>query len=556
MILDKVHKIIFYVITFIGLCFSCAVPRAPEGGPRDQTPPKITQSTPANFSTNYTQRHIAIHFDEYIELKDLSSQLLVSPAPKEAPEINVKGKTLHIDFTEELLPNTTYNVYLGNAVADYTEGNTFKDFNFCFSTGNYIDSMQIKGTVKNALTLQPEKNISVMLYTENIDSLPSTALPYYITKTNDAGEFHFRNIQNIPYKITAVNDANANQKYDADEYFAFIDSMIYPVYIPPATNDSTVKDSVQKPDFTSNPVELLLFKEAKIQQAVLNSGFSENGVLNISYQIPEKLSVKVLKSTPENIDYTLFYVDSLNALTCFFKDKNVTFAELWVSGKNDFSDTVKVEFFKKVKDVEPWFTVQSNIQSQQDFFKMPELLFSYPITDFEARKIKLLKIQDSSTVAVKYTWNDSIHKHLILNSTLEEGMTYQLLIDSLCFKDMYGRKNQIFSQTFSTTTQKEYGELSLKMELPDNQNYLLQLIEDGKSTIAQEININQSKTVHFIHIQPATYIVRVIYDENNNRQWDTGKYSEKKQAEKVKLFSKKITLKANWTVEESWKLEK
>jgi hypothetical protein len=42
----------------------------------------------------------------------------------------------------------------------------------------------------------------------------------------------------------------------------------------------------------------------------------------------------------------------------------------------------------------------------------------------------------------------------------------------------------------------------------------------------------------------------LIYDDNKNKEWDSGNYLEKRQAEEVAYFSKAIDVRANWDVEQ------
>ena len=45
---------------------------------------------------------------------------------------------------------------------------------------------------------------------------------------------------------------------------------------------------------------------------------------------------------------------------------------------------------------------------------------------------------------------------------------------------------------------------------------------------------------------PKKYLVRIIFDENNNGIWDTGNFLEKRQPEIIKFFDKILELRANW----------
>ena len=50
-------------------------------------------------------------------------------------------------------------------------------------------------------------------------------------------------------------------------------------------------------------------------------------------------------------------------------------------------------------------------------------------------------------------------------------------------------------------------------------------------------------------LNPGEYKLRIISDENNNNNWDTGNYLFKKQAEKVNYYPGNIKVRANWDLE-------
>ena len=139
----------------------CAQVVTPTGGSKDSEPPVIKLSKPENFSTNFKNKNVSITFDEYIQLKDLNKSLIISPPMEEKPMIRVKGKTLNINFDSFLKDSTTYNLYFGNALQDFNEGNPYLNFQYVFSTGSYIDSLSIKGKILNAFDLVSVEDVFV-----------------------------------------------------------------------------------------------------------------------------------------------------------------------------------------------------------------------------------------------------------------------------------------------------------------------------------------------------------------------------------------------------------
>ena len=98
--------------------FRCANPAAPEGGPRDTLPPNIISMTPENFTTNFKAKKVTIEFDEYIQLKDLQKEILISPPLARRPSFTVKGRGFVIEFPGELDSATTYKIDFGRAIVD------------------------------------------------------------------------------------------------------------------------------------------------------------------------------------------------------------------------------------------------------------------------------------------------------------------------------------------------------------------------------------------------------------------------------------------------------
>ena len=163
------------LLIVIGLLFAqCANRGTPSGGEKDITPPVIIKSEPENFSTNFTAKEIKIYFDEYIKIKDLQKQLIISPPMNTEPEITPLGsasKYITIKIFDTLQPNTTYAFNFGESIIDNNESNPYPYYRYVFSTGTYIDSLQVKGRVEDALNQKPEEFVSVMLYESTLRTL-------------------------------------------------------------------------------------------------------------------------------------------------------------------------------------------------------------------------------------------------------------------------------------------------------------------------------------------------------------------------------------------------
>ena len=114
----------------------------------------MLESDPPNYSIRFEAKKIQITFDEYIVLDNVNQELIVSPPMVELPEVKLRKKTLIIEFEEELKENTTYTFNFGNAIKDLHEGNKLQNFEYVFSTGDILDSLSVKGTLRYAETLK------------------------------------------------------------------------------------------------------------------------------------------------------------------------------------------------------------------------------------------------------------------------------------------------------------------------------------------------------------------------------------------------------------------
>ena len=215
------------------LIWSCASTGTPSGGRTDVNPPVPLSFSPENYSTGFTAKQIVITFDERIKFKDLSKQLVVSPPIERlaldiTPTAAFPSKKLVIDLSKHnLLPNTTYTINFGNAIADNNEGNELPNFKYVFSTGDTIDSLSIGGIVADAFEEKFDPKTTIMLYRADSTFNDSTIYkerPMYFTRLTDKRDSTFRidNISPGNYHLIAMVDDNSNMLYDqAKDKIAF-----------------------------------------------------------------------------------------------------------------------------------------------------------------------------------------------------------------------------------------------------------------------------------------------------------------------------------------------
>ena len=213
----------------------CAKRGNPTGGPDDETPPVLLRADPALNTTHFNKERIRLYFDEYVKLQKLKDQLIVSPPLDQSAYIispqSTAAKYVQIELMDTLRPNTTYNFNFGQSIVDNNEGNPYPYFRYVFSTGDYVDSLQVRGTIGNAFAREPKNFVSVMLYA--IDSTYNDSIIYqqppdYLTNTLDSLEiFEIGNVKAGRYLLIAQKDIANNYTFDqnADD-IGFINDFI------------------------------------------------------------------------------------------------------------------------------------------------------------------------------------------------------------------------------------------------------------------------------------------------------------------------------------------
>jgi uncharacterized protein (DUF2141 family) len=550
---SSVIRVPLIVFSIIALYSSCAQILVPNGGDKDMMPPKVVKYMPDSAAINFRSKEINIVFNEYVQLKDVSNQLIISPLMDEMPEIKlVKNKILNITFTKPLKENTTYTLNFGNSIADYNEGNVLEGFRYIFSTGSFIDSLSVSGKVDQAFDHKTDKGILVMLYEDQSDSAPYKLLPSYFTKTKADGSFSITNMHPGKYKIFALKDLNKNYKYDAEsEDIAFADELV---------------EAGSK-----KQIELHLFKEVPKKLKVVTVRAEGYGHVLIVFNKPPPQNLKVtalnVSRFPTEILDLSKYGDTLHY---WYAGVEIDSLKLQLSEADKIFDTLEVKLITKEtmaktsKGAKLKFRITSNVVPGQkfDLGKRISLKFSEPaLGDRIADTSKLLFFIDSARQSCCYhMWGSgptsSFFDHHNKNDREDTlaGKKIRIVILPGAYTSIFGSTNDTVNIRTTFQELKFYGTLQLKLTLPEKGNYYLQFI-DSKETVIAERPISENKTIDYTLIPPGAYKFKLIYDENNNGKWDAGDYLHKKQPEKVIYYDQPITIRSNWDLEIEWKVQ-
>jgi hypothetical protein len=554
---------IFSTLAIAVILTACAKIVAPTGGPKDITPPKLVRSTPGLKSTNFKGKEVVLTFDEFLQLKDIVTQVVVSPPPAKQPEIKLKGRSIVLRFSENLKPNSTYSIYFGDAIQDLNEGNAKKNYYFTFSTGTQLDTMELRGRVSNAQTGLPEKDVIVSLYTEMKDSIPYKERPFYISKTNAGGDFTIKYLADKPYKLFAVKDANSNLLFDLpSEAIAFDSKPVKPEAPLPDSCDSIKRIN------TGIYHQLALFQEQDSLQHVEKTVVTQRKKISFAFKYP----VKTLLLDPLNFKKDNWGAYEWNqrrdSLDCWLAPAMPDTLQFKIKADNMKPDTL--QFILKTEkassrkaksgkeQIKPKDKIAIRIASSHGStqpYNSP-LIFETenPVNEKTLKGLRLAHLKD--TIFVDATLTDTLsHRRFIVNQKWKEKSSYTLLIPEGKLTDIYGATNDSVNLMISTWEERDYGTFKVDANIKTTKGQWLFQLMTEKDVLLREQAATKSGIITFSLLAPGKYALKMIYDENNNGVWDTGKYLQNRQPEKVIRFNGPITIRANWDQEEKVELK-
>jgi len=520
----------------------CAQQVPLSGGKKDETPPKIIESIPARNSTDFKAESITLKFDEFVQVKDLSNQLIVTPRLKTAPDISADGKKILVKFKkEELVPNTTYRIYFGKAIADMSESNSIPDFEYVFSTGSYLDTLEMKGEVTDAFNNKPVPDVLIALYFREKanDSLPYKTEPDYITRSAGNGTFLLKNLPYKTFSVYAFTDKNKNSLYDGEaERIAFLGPEL-----------NLLSDSA---------IRLKLFQEESSKSFIKKTTTPYYGFAQVILNKKARTALLPLKPTHAADISETFPGKEKDTVSFYYRNVNDTLNLVLHNLNNDKRDTLRLTVPKNNPGKRRLKKYTLNTIGN----KLPlndKLRFTF-LNWMDTSRSDLSKIQFSSKedsaigkVPVKGRWL-SITSFEIANQ-LKEGVNYTLKIDTSAFFDLKQIPNDSGSVNFMTQTKMEFGKLTLKVLFSKKQNYIIQLINqrdevEKENHMSFSLSSSNSATIEFTDISPGIYFAKVIFDDNKNKKWDSGNILLKQQPEKVIINSKQLKILSDWEIEE------
>lgn len=576
---------------------ACASMGRPQGGPQDEVPPMYVRSNPRPGQLNVRGTRYEIIFDENIKVEDVINKVVVSPAQTQPPAVSANGHRLSVELRDTLIPDITYTIDFSDAIRDLNEGNILDGFAIDFATGDHIDSLRITGMLFEARNLEPAQNVLVGVYRDDADSSITTRPFDRIARTDQYGRFTIRGLAEGNYRLWAVNDINRDYHWDRSEDVAFYDLLVSPttesVEIADTLRSSMGTDSIaMRPGirFLPNDVLMTWFNEDYRPQYMTDYKRPDSLTVTMTFGAPsdtlpeltiiggvlagerlDRVSLLERNVTGDTLKYWLrdprvISDDSLRVAARYLKTDSLEQLS-WVT------DTLRLGFrrpkprkHKAEEDTVPspidFMALQAAVSGTHDLFRPLRLTTDRPVASIDTSAVTLsIKVDTLWTAVPRSQWrivSDTLSGSLLthyLDMRWQPGASYKLQIDSASVHDIYGRFNNGLNSEFSITTDEDYSTLRIVPEgAPDGVQMVFELL-NSKDEAAYTVVAPPGEPAMFRYIKPGEYYLRAVADVNANGEWDTGSVSERRQPEDVYYYPKKLNLRKNWDVSQTWDLE-
>lgn len=532
------------------ICFlvhSCARVGSPVGGPKDTLAPRFLSSNIDTTRINVKRdiHELRLDFDEYVTLKDINKNLIISPPIKNIKRIlpsNIANKFVLIQWADTLQANTTYNFNFGNSIVDNNESNILRYFNFAFSTGDKLDDLYVSGEVKDAMEIKKktgtnENKLVVGLYQVK-DTMNYKQKPYYITKVDEDGYYELNYLSPGKYRIIAFDDENGNSIYDpGKEKIGFKKEAI------------DIEKSISGLNLSVYPSR----KPVKYSEMKEIAG----GVLMTFEGHPDE--VKVQSATDKLKDLKITHRPKSDSVRIWFdavKDNigQETAEKLMfthnLGPKKDSLYTVSLFYKYNKKNV---MDINSDngggsLAPKSDF----RILSNYIVDKIDPSKWVLKS--DSLTTQEFTAKISETNPYLIeVKSDFVNGKKYQLTVPKETVSSFYAKNAQSKRFDFDVEKIDQFGSLEFALTNAPASSYWIQLL-DSSEKVAYQKYIKGDK-VKFDILKPGEYFVRILVDNNENKYWDNADFASETFAEDAYVFYKKAIVRGLWETREDWDLK-
>ena len=484
-----------FLLSLIGLIFyGCASVQAPQGGPKDTTPPTLVTSFPKSGSANFRGKSIILELTEDVSEDNTKQQFL---SPLTSVTITTSSKRLKIIADSGWQPNTTYLLNLRKKIKDDKEGNNLKDTSLVFSTGNLIDSMGLSLLIKDKggkpsnqkfiALLNKDKRV---IFSNSADSLKPLAI---------------NGLARGKYYLEVFNDKNENYQYEEEDGTLYFDSVQI---------DSNIQKTVIPLPQKYKPTKL--FKQRRgdtlvveASQRIISDGIFKDKII------------------AQNETQTQFWL---------FPVKESFYHNFTDSLRNCYLDTIDLKTIDSIRSVDiipikKYISVEKNgkifqikIDWNWSIYRKPDSLFITRDSVWKAHPF----ITNKNGIVLEF-------------SEMKPGRV-KMRFDSVTFYNLSGFKKDSIEISKSDLDPK--GIVSGSVELTSDQDLIVELINSKKEVEAR----SEGKKFNYL-VPPGKYSFQMYIDLDRDGFYTGGNKEVRRKAEPLYVHPEPVELKPGWDLE-------
>ena len=522
---------IIITAVFLLSTIQCAKRASPTGGPKDSIPPVLINASPKLNTTYFNKDEFNLNFDEYVELKDITKQLIISP-PLNSSQYKVypvtgASKKVTLKLLDSLLDNTTYTFNFGESIVDFNESNPSSYLTYTLSTGATIDSLYIRGRITDAFERETERFISLQLYPVDsiiADTMIYSQKPLYVTSTLDTTIYRFQNLRAGKYAIIALEDKAGNYFFDQN-----IDKIGYKEQLIELPKDSII--------------DLRLFKERTNFFWDKPYFVNDHHIVLSYYGDREEEPFKMISDVPDNFESLVTQSRETDSLNYWFKGAELDSLQF----EFNIKDSLQIKTVQFKNPIPDSLLIDKSTKGSLRIQDKYEIKSNLPIVEVNSEQLIVTNvdtIQIPASLKIEENYDRiTVDFEVIPNDRYEITLLPKALID------FWGNTNDTLVYRTSTKKIEDYGNIFLRVKHESPHSYIIELLKNDE-VVRRYDTPAEGNNFRFELLDPGKYSVRLIEDANKNKQWDTGSYLEKIQPEKVIYYWKEIDLRANWDMNE------
>lgn len=486
-------RILIFIQAFV-LYWGCASVQAPQGGPKDETPPILLSSNPRSGEINFSKKAILLEFSENV-VESNSKQGFLSPL---TPSVTKPGtKKLWIQPDSGFKPNTTYTLNLSGKIKDSREGVALPDTQLIFSTGAILDTLSQQLNIQD-LGNQPSKGKWLVQLKDSTNRL-------YFAKGEAINILTINGLHCGGYSLLVFNDANENNKYEEEEG---------QLYFNQINLDSNSILKIKPLPHQSKPIAI--FKQRRGDTLSLEA--------NKPIRIGKELESKLIYQSAQKDKFRIFP----------FKEAIQT--EVFDSLGTCSLDTFNFQKIDSSRSIEIYSNVpqiQTNMEN-----KNLKVTYKYPW--------KISKPPTQIETTYDSVWNKTEFKatgfNLSITLLTPKPGKVKIRMDTIGFFNKKGHR--LDSLVITNEDLVPLGEISGTVVTDNQQEIIVELINSKKELVS-----TSRGKVFLFHVKPGKYSIQSFVDWNGDGFYTGGNIKLNRQAEPLYQSPDIIELKPGWDIE-------